>query len=89
MRYLAFLHNAPDRDFGVTFPDFPGCITAGKSAEEAKAMAPEALRLHIDGMMKSGQMLPFEDGTQPHLIAVWTAGKKGYGDLVGFFHVTL
>ena len=43
MDYIAIIHNEPDSDFGVSFPDFPGCITAGRTLDEAKDMALEAL----------------------------------------------
>ena len=41
--YIALLRKDPDSDFGVDFPDFPGCITAGSTLEETRAMAREAL----------------------------------------------
>src|SRR6266849_2110235 len=50
MEYIAYLHKARKSDFGVSFPDFPGCVTAGKTLEEARRMAVEALSLHIKGM---------------------------------------
>jgi predicted RNase H-like HicB family nuclease len=56
--YLAIVHKAPDSDFGVSFPDFPGCITAGKDIDEAKDMAQEALVLHIQGLIEDGEPLP-------------------------------
>jgi predicted RNase H-like HicB family nuclease len=56
--YIAIIHKDSKSDFGVSFPDFPGCITAGKSIDEAKDMAQEALRLHIQGMMEDGDKLP-------------------------------
>ena len=34
--YIAVVHKDPKSDFGVSFPDFPGCITAGSSIDEAK-----------------------------------------------------
>ena len=40
--YIAIIHKDPKSDFGVSFPDFPGCITAGKTIDEAKDMAKEA-----------------------------------------------
>ena len=43
MDYIAIIHKEPDSDFGVSFPDFPGCITAGRTLDEAKEMALEAL----------------------------------------------
>ena len=41
--YIAMLYKEPDSDFGVSFPDFPGCITAGTTLEEAWRLAEEAL----------------------------------------------
>src|SRR5258707_12054242 len=58
MDYIAYLHKDPKSDFGVSFPDFPGCITAGKTLEEAHRMAAEALTLHIAGMMEDGEAIP-------------------------------
>ena len=56
--YIAIVHKEPKSDFGVSFPDFPGCITAGKNIDEAKDMAQEALTLHIQGMIEDGEKLP-------------------------------
>ncbi|MGO4880524.1 MAG: type II toxin-antitoxin system HicB family antitoxin [Bryobacteraceae bacterium] len=58
MDYLAYLHKDRDSDFGVSFPDFPGCITAGRTLEEARRMAAEALALHIAGMAEDGESIP-------------------------------
>jgi predicted RNase H-like HicB family nuclease len=55
--YIAIVHKDPKSDFGVSFPDFPGCITAGKNIDEAKDMAQEALCLHIQGMIGDGEKL--------------------------------
>jgi predicted RNase H-like HicB family nuclease len=54
MEYIAYLHKDRDSDCGVSFPDFPGCITAGKTLDEASRMAAEALALHIQGMIEDG-----------------------------------
>jgi predicted RNase H-like HicB family nuclease len=56
--YIAYLHKDKDSDFGVSFPDFPGCITAGRTLEEARRMAVEALALHIQGMIEDGTAVP-------------------------------
>jgi predicted RNase H-like HicB family nuclease len=58
MQYIAYLHKEKKSDYGVSFPDFPGCITAGLTLEEARQMAEEALVLHIDGMLDDGAELP-------------------------------
>ena len=56
--YIAIVHKDPKSDFGVSFPDFPGCITAGRNIDDAKDMAQEALTLHIQGMIEDGDQLP-------------------------------
>jgi predicted RNase H-like HicB family nuclease len=58
MDYIAYLHKDKDSDYGVSFPDFPGCITAGRTLEEARRMAAEALALHIQGMVEDGIPVP-------------------------------
>jgi len=62
MEYIAYLHKDADSDFGVSFPDFPGCVTAGKTLEEARRMAGEALMLHIQGLVEDGQEIPDPSG---------------------------
>jgi predicted RNase H-like HicB family nuclease len=56
--YIAIVHKDSNSDFGVSFPDFPGCITAGRNIDEAKDMSQEALTLHIQGMIEDGDQLP-------------------------------
>jgi predicted RNase H-like HicB family nuclease len=58
MEYIAYLHKDRKSDYGVSFPDFPGCITVGSSLEEARQMAVEALALHIAGMQEDGDSIP-------------------------------
>ena len=58
MEYIAYLHKDRKSDFGVSFPDFPGCVTAGKTLDEARRLAPEALALHIKGMIEDGEPVP-------------------------------
>jgi len=58
MEYIAYLHKDGKSDFGVSFPDFPGCIAAGRTLEEARRLAPEALALHIQGMLEDGEAIP-------------------------------
>ena len=56
--YIAVVHKDPKSDFGVSFPDFPGCVTAGSTIDEAKDMAHDALSLHIKGMLEDGDNIP-------------------------------
>ncbi|WP_293898590.1 type II toxin-antitoxin system HicB family antitoxin [Phenylobacterium sp.] len=56
--YIALIHKDADSDYGVSFPDFPGCVSAGATLDEARAMAAEALALHVEGMSEDGEAVP-------------------------------
>lgn len=58
MRYVAFIHKDPDSDYGVSFPDFPGCISAGSTVDEAVTNAVEALSGHVAAMEADGDAIP-------------------------------
>jgi predicted RNase H-like HicB family nuclease len=56
--YVAYLRKDKDSDYGIEFPDLPGCISAGRSLEEAKAMAVEALAGHVALLRQEGMPVP-------------------------------
>ncbi|MBB3314030.1 putative RNase H-like HicB family nuclease [Rhizobium sp. BK196] len=56
--YIGLIHKDADSDYGVSFPDFPGLITAGINLDDARAMAEEALALHIEGLTEDGEAIP-------------------------------
>ena len=58
MNYFALVHKEPTSDYGVSFPDFPGCITAGRTLDEARIMAEEALSTHIEILQEMGEEIP-------------------------------
>ena len=58
MEYIGYPHKDRKSDYGVSFPDFPGCVTAGKTLDEARRLAAEALGLHIEGMMEDREAIP-------------------------------
>jgi predicted RNase H-like HicB family nuclease len=53
-KYVAVVHKDKNSEYGVSFPDFPGCISAGKNLDEVYEMAQEALQFHVDGMVEEG-----------------------------------
>ena len=59
--YAALLRKDPNSAYSVDFPDFPGCVTAGRSLEEAKRLAHEAIEFHIAGMIEDHESVPPED----------------------------
>jgi predicted RNase H-like HicB family nuclease len=56
--YLALIRKDHESDYGVDFPDFPGCVTAGRTLEEARTLASEVLAFHVKGMLEDGLVIP-------------------------------
>jgi predicted RNase H-like HicB family nuclease len=66
--YTILLHpDAEEGGYTVTVPALPGCVTQGETLEEAIAMARDAIRLHIEGLLADGEPVPQETD---HLQAV-------------------
>ncbi len=80
--YIALIHKEPGSAFGISFPDFPGCVSAGDTLQEALASGTEALAVHIEGMIEDGAEIPapsdidtvMTDPTNRDGIAVLVAG---------------
>lgn len=56
--YIALIHKDEDSDYGVSFPDLPGVVSAGSTLDEARAMATEALAFHLEGLAADGEAVP-------------------------------
>ena len=56
--YIAVVHKDSSSEYGVSFPDFPGCITGGKSIDSVKDLSNEALSGHIQTMREFGEKIP-------------------------------
>ncbi len=56
--YPAVIDKDADSDFGVQFPDFRGCVSAGGTLDEAVLGAHEALAGHVALMVADGDPLP-------------------------------
>lgn len=56
--YIALLHPpVGDTGWGVTFPDVPGCVSAGETFEVAAEAAREALSGHL-ALLKTEGLIP-------------------------------
>jgi predicted RNase H-like HicB family nuclease len=56
--YIALVHNDKGTSYGVSFPDVPGCISAGDTFEEAIDNAAVALAGHLAIMEADGDPVP-------------------------------
>ncbi|WPZ36244.1 type II toxin-antitoxin system HicB family antitoxin [Thalassobaculum sp. OXR-137] len=56
--YVGIIHRDEGTDYGISFPDFPGCVSAGETVEALKANAEEALAGHIQILAEDGASIP-------------------------------
>ncbi len=80
---VALIHGEPG-SYGISFPDIPGCVSAGASLDEALANGAEALAFHLEGMVEDGEAIPIPrsldsikadpeftfEFSEPHVVAV-------------------
>jgi predicted RNase H-like HicB family nuclease len=59
-RYIGLVHRGEGKKgrWGVSFPDFPGCIAVEDSFEDAVDSAAQVLRFHVEGMLDAGEPIP-------------------------------
>ena len=54
---IALIHEEAGR-FGISFPDFPGVVSAAGTLDDAIRRGAEALAFHVAGMVEDGDALP-------------------------------
>lgn len=59
MSYYAIFDPAEEGGYNVSFPDFQGCVTFGKTFEEAKGKAKEVLELWLEELSSQRYEIPF------------------------------
>ena len=78
--YIGLIHKDANSDYGVSFPDFPGVITAGVDLDDARQMAEEALALHVEGMIEDAEAIP--EPSSLEAIMANSENKEGVAILV-------
>ena len=73
--YVSLIHKDPDSDFGISFPDFPGCVSAGATLDETLAMGRDALQGHVELMAELGEAIP--EPTSMELVLADPANRGG------------
>ena len=56
-RYVGLIHGGKS-GYGISFPDFPGCISSARFIEAVVEKGAEALRFHVEGMIEDGEVIP-------------------------------
>jgi predicted RNase H-like HicB family nuclease len=79
-QYIGLIHKDAESDYGVSFPDFPGVVTAGRTLDEARTMAEEALAFHIEGLIEDGEAI--QEPSNLELVMEDTDNRGGVAILV-------
>ncbi len=61
IKYPAVFDPAEEGGYNVSFPDFPGCVTFGKTFEEAQINAQEVLELWLEELAHEGEPIVSHD----------------------------
>ena len=58
LQYHAVFEPAKEGGYNVSFPQFPGCVTFGRTFEETKKKAQEVLELWLEELASEGKKIP-------------------------------
>ena len=70
LNYRILLRKEPEGGYTVIVPSLPGCVTYGKTIEEAIEMTKEAIELYIESLKKHGEDIPTEEETLEYTVMV-------------------
>ena len=56
--YLGVIEKDADSDYGVWFPDMPGCFPAADEFDDLPRMAVVLLRQHVEALESNGRAVP-------------------------------
>jgi predicted RNase H-like HicB family nuclease len=70
--------------YSVDVPDLPGCVSAGMTVEHARQMIAEAITLHLELMVQTGEPIPL-----PRRSIEFTIDEDAGEELVSWVEVVL
>ena len=70
MEFKVVLEKDEDGWYTVTVPALPGCISQGKTEEEAKKNIKEAIKLHVSLLAEDGIPVKHDKNIKETLVAV-------------------
>lgn len=58
LSYRILLRPEPEGGYTVLVPSLPGCVTYGKTVEDARAMASDAIAVYLQSLKKHREPIP-------------------------------
>lgn len=68
--YRILLRKESEGGYTVIVPSLPGCVTYGKTIEDAREMAKEAIELYIESLEAHGEEIPTEEDMLEYNLAI-------------------
>ena len=59
-QFTVIIERQPEGEYLVSVPALPGCYTEGRTLEEAREMAADAIRAYCASLLKHGEPIPIE-----------------------------
>jgi predicted RNase H-like HicB family nuclease len=59
-QFTIVIERQPEGEYLVSVPGLPGCYTEGRTLEEAREMAADAIRAYCASLSKHGEPIPVE-----------------------------
>ncbi len=59
-QFTVIIERQPEGEYLVSVPALPGCYTEGRTLEEAREMATDAIRAYCTSLIKHGEPVPIE-----------------------------
>jgi antitoxin HicB len=59
-QFTVIIERQPEGEYLVSVPALPGCYTEGRTLEEAREMAADAIRAYCASLLKHGEPIPTE-----------------------------
>lgn len=88
MKVYALVHEE-NGEFGISFPDFPGCYSSGDTLEATKANGLDALALHCEVMRELNKPLCSEPMSYDQIITNYGADMRRDGSTLIALEVNL
>jgi predicted RNase H-like HicB family nuclease len=63
-QFTVIIEREPEGSYLVTVPALPGCYTEGRTLEEAREMAADAIRAYCASLIKHGEPIPSESAEE-------------------------
>ena len=63
--YTVIFEPLEEGGYEVIVPALPEIVTYGRTLEEAKEMAIDAIKCHLEGLMKDGEPIPKDIAAKP------------------------